>query len=447
MLIQTVDLSFSGASRPNAKLSAEVLSPQGEWTPVQSEVEAKATPQPDTQSDAPKAPGLPKESRGYSLFPNIPYAGPGQRIHTVNPYNNFDDNLDDPGQNTSPQDVRSQRIKRSVSESLPPFLAAGLKSYNLTLAFFSIVIGIVWGGVFPQTIKLTSPNRDRYVETAPPERLLNKELPDKISAVLNNPNFHWQHLGYNQQTNAFYPILAPDQQTSDEFKACQKTIATEMVLMLYARPDLLDQLMKQHLHFKLINAPNYPLKNANQRNINAAGHHCAMDSEMGLCIPEVKSGVDDPIDGYEVIRHEIGHWLDSINEEGMNTKLYDGLLPGWNTQEIDQFKALREKEKGQIQAGLSPLRAYALEDDNEFLSVLIEAYFEKGDFLSQSCPGLYRMMDEYFTHPKQSRIFAQTPSVFAKALSSALLLVGLPNGAYLLLRRKKSKLKNQEPAA
>jgi Mlc titration factor MtfA (ptsG expression regulator) len=173
-----------------------------------------------------------------------------------------------------------------------------------------------------------------------------------------------------------------------------------------------------------------------------------MASEMAMCIPEVNSGVGNPIDGYEVIRHEIGHWLDSINEDGINIKRYDGLLPGWNSQEIEQFKALRATEKMRLQQGGSVLRGYALEDDHEFLSVLIEAYFEKGQDLSQRSPGLYKLMDEYFTHPKSTRVYTQAPSAFAITLSSLLLLVALPNGAFMLLRlqdKKKVENKSSQP--
>ena len=428
------ELFFSGGEKPNSpvssNLSLEVLSPQGEWTALEpgpdpsketNEASESVAKRPATQANTQATKNKP---RGYSLYPDIPYEEHSSSIHHLDESNTADSckyrSKDDK------QHLRPQGTKRPFPKTLV--------GYNQVLAFFSIVGGIVWGGVFPQTLKLTTSDPNRYVETAPPDRIFNNQLPDKISEVLQNPNFHWQHLGHNKTNNTFYPI-APNH----EFEQCKKTVATEMVLMLYARPDILDQLMKQHLHIKLINAPSYPLTNANQKNLNAAGHHCAMSSEMAMCIPEVNSSVGNPIDGYEVIRHEIGHWLDSINEDGINTKHYDGLLPGWNNQEIEQFKTLRTAEKGRLQQQNSVLRGYALEDDQEFLSVLIEAYFEKGQDLSQRSPGLYKMMDEYFTHPKSSRIYEKKPSAFAIALSSLLLLIALPNGAFMLLRRQEKK--------
>ena len=95
----------------------------------------------------------------------------------------------------------------------------------------------------------------------------------------------------------------------------------------------------------------------------------------------------------ETIGHEAGHILDAMNPDGTFGSC-DGLLPHWNKEDCHRFKAARAEEKQKIRSGNSLLGNYALKNDNEFLAVLIETYFEQPNTLKESNKALFNLVDK-----------------------------------------------------
>ncbi len=98
-------------------------------------------------------------------------------------------------------------------------------------------------------------------------------------------------------------------------------------------------------------------------------------------------GKDHPV--LDVVVHELTHLIDFLDD-------LDGVLPGWTPEQVKLFETAREVEKEKIRRHQSPLDAYALVSNIEFLAVLAETFFLKPDPLRISNPALYNLLKDYF---------------------------------------------------
>ncbi len=103
-------------------------------------------------------------------------------------------------------------------------------------------------------------------------------------------------------------------------------------------------------------------------------------------------GKGDHSDVMDVIVHELMHLIDYLDDD-------DGILPNWNTKQRHAFETARMSEWVKLKTDqATPMVAYALTNDVEFLAVLAEVYWVKPKALKQANPTLFTLMDGFF-HP------------------------------------------------
>lgn len=121
---------------------------------------------------------------------------------------------------------------------------------------------------------------------------------------------------------------------------------------------------------------------------------------MSFATKAVESDLELSSEGEDVVAHELTHVLDFLtaSQKGGALKAIgaDGYLPGWSEADRAKYVSAREEEKYKIQAGVSPMGAYALTHDHEFLAVLSETFFEQPEQLRESNPDLYRLMADFY---------------------------------------------------
>lgn len=328
-----------------------------------------------------------------------------------------------------------QREKHPLPDLARP---AHSGSLWITGAFWTGLLGI-FGNILtaiavPGYYKWSDVRQDHYTVQVAEASLRPEQVEEMTLKFAHNPNFKWTY-GYYKGIGKTYTLYAPGE-TEDHYR---DKVSKDIVLMLQHRPDLLRKLMAQSMTFQLVDGESYALSRSpginaidpDRKTLNAVGHQHSINHELGLCLSSIDSSLDNPNDGSETVRHEVTHWIESMDELGQPIS-YDGLLPGWNSEEIERFKTLRQKEIEAIKAEESILGSYALDNNDEFIAVLAETYFECPEKLQETSPGLYAMMDEYFTHPTETRQYTRYPSSYALAYGTGIIL-SLP-GVFCILR-------------
>lgn len=113
---------------------------------------------------------------------------------------------------------------------------------------------------------------------------------------------------------------------------------------------------------------------------------------LELAIDEIIAPQGQALD---VVAHEVAHVLDMMSE-------HDGMLPFLDRQERAEWEDLRALEKARIAAGRSPLDAYALTNDREFLAVAVETFFARSVKLRLGAPRLWEFLHGVFrVNPEQ----------------------------------------------
>lgn len=140
------------------------------------------------------------------------------------------------------------------------------------------------------------------------------------------------------------------------------------------------------------------------------------------------------------VDHEFGgHVLDSLDiKDGhvyvVNT---DGLLPGLSDSDRALYIQSRDQIRKDIQAGHSALRNYAMTNDEEFLAVAVEAFFQNPDGLKAESPGMYNVLHRFFKLnpktlpdvPKDGSLPDYRKDLLPSAVTSVLVL----SGSFLLI--------------
>jgi hypothetical protein len=118
----------------------------------------------------------------------------------------------------------------------------------------------------------------------------------------------------------------------------------------------------------------------------------AMQGQMILSQPALRSSFQHPADGHNTAIHEFVHLLDKADgavdgvPEYLLSKPY--IVP-WLQYMRETIEAIRAQ-------GRSDIDYYAASNEAEFLAVLAEYFFEKPDQLKTHHPELYELLDRMF---------------------------------------------------
>ncbi|MBS1584825.1 MAG: zinc-dependent peptidase [Bacteroidetes bacterium] len=123
----------------------------------------------------------------------------------------------------------------------------------------------------------------------------------------------------------------------------------------------------------------------------------AMQGQMILSQPALRSSFQHPADGHNTAIHEFVHLLDKADgavdgvPEYLLSKPY--IIP-WLKYMREMIQSIREK-------GRSDINYYAATNEAEFLAVLAEYFFEKPQQLRAHHPELYQLLDRMFRPPNK----------------------------------------------
>lgn len=120
----------------------------------------------------------------------------------------------------------------------------------------------------------------------------------------------------------------------------------------------------------------------------------AMEGKMYLSRKALHQGFDDPHDGKNLAIHEFIHILDK--QDGA----VDGVLQNI-VGEADVMPWLYIMKQTIERDDKNILRAYGFSNNQEFLAVVSEYFFEKPDELKREYPTIYNALDSFFNPPKE----------------------------------------------
>ena len=140
------------------------------------------------------------------------------------------------------------------------------------------------------------------------------------------------------------------------------------------------------------------------------------------------------------VDHEFGgHVLDSLNLDDGHVYVADtdGMLPGLSPSDQALYRKSRTQIQKDIHAGHSALRDYALTDNEEFLAVAVETFFQNPQGLKTESPGMYDVLHRFFnvnpaTLPNTPKP-GSLPKYHASPLPSAVTSVLVIGGSFLLI--------------
>lgn len=101
--------------------------------------------------------------------------------------------------------------------------------------------------------------------------------------------------------------------------------------------------------------------------------------------------------GRNLVLHELAHQLDLLDTIDRPT-LGDPELQAERERWMDTFLAAHEAFCEQVDRGrrVKALDEYGAEDEAEFFAVATESFFERGAYLKEHHPDLYRVLSEYY---------------------------------------------------
>ncbi len=110
---------------------------------------------------------------------------------------------------------------------------------------------------------------------------------------------------------------------------------------------------------------------------------------------DVLRGVEDPVDGFNVVLHEFAHKLDE-QVGGTN-----GTPDLHKADHYDEWAAVLTNEYGALEKRVAKrknvvLDEYALVSPAEFFAVATESFFEKPDKMKKRLPDLYDQLQRYY---------------------------------------------------
>jgi Mlc titration factor MtfA (ptsG expression regulator) len=123
-----------------------------------------------------------------------------------------------------------------------------------------------------------------------------------------------------------------------------------------------------------------------------------LSNVMILSKPDVQSGYTGATDMLNVGIHEFVHLIDKADGA------IDGVPATMDRELVKPWLHLVHEKMNEIARGRSDIRAYALKNEQEFLAVVSEYFFENPMRLKARHPRLYAMLEKAFNQDMASRI-------------------------------------------
>ena len=110
---------------------------------------------------------------------------------------------------------------------------------------------------------------------------------------------------------------------------------------------------------------------------------------------DVQQGIEDHVDGHNVVLHEFAHKLDEENGyvDGLPILREKGHYAEWATVLSREFDALNERvtdDRNDV------MDAYGADSPPEFFAVATETFFERGDLMQRRLPELYAQLQRFY---------------------------------------------------
>jgi Mlc titration factor MtfA (ptsG expression regulator) len=173
-------------------------------------------------------------------------------------------------------------------------------------------------------------------------------------------------------------------------------IASGAIIPIFAFPDWRYNNISEVLLYKDTFNADYSA-DGRERNILGMVGDGAMNRQMILSQPSVRSSFKDPEDGHNTVIHEFVHLIDKADgaTDGIPEYLlsHPYILP-WINRIHQTIKAMKDK-------GHSDINFYGATNDAEFFAVISEYFFERPKELKMHHPELYAMLEQMFRPVKR----------------------------------------------
>ncbi|MFI5195723.1 MAG: zinc-dependent peptidase [Chitinophagales bacterium] len=170
-------------------------------------------------------------------------------------------------------------------------------------------------------------------------------------------------------------------------------IASGAIMLIFSFPDWKYNNLSEVLLYKGVFNRDYSTDGP-ERNVLGMVGDGAMQREMILSRPSLRSSFQNPSDGSNTVIHEFAHLIDKADGsvDGVPEYLLSQpqLLP-WVNLVHDTINEMKKK-------GRSDINYYGAANDAEFFAVVSEYFFERPERLKENHPELYALLDEMF-HP------------------------------------------------
>ncbi len=157
-----------------------------------------------------------------------------------------------------------------------------------------------------------------------------------------------------------------------------------------------------HLHEVLIYPKhfdkNFSMEKPEQVILGMVGSGNGMDDMMILSKESLRQGFQNPTDKHNVGIHEFVHIMDK--EDGEVDGIPEALT---DSKYIEPWLKLMHKEMAKIKAGKSDIDAYGATNEQEFLAVTSEYFFERPKLLEQKHPELYKLLRRIYHQNMKKR--------------------------------------------
>ena len=168
-------------------------------------------------------------------------------------------------------------------------------------------------------------------------------------------------------------------------------IASGAIMLIFAFPDWKYNNLSEVLLYKDTFNREYST-DGKERNVLGMVGDGAMQREMILSKPSLRSSFQHSSDGSNTVIHEFAHLIDKADGsvDGVPEYLLSQpyLLP-WVNLVHETINEMKKK-------GRSDINYYGATNDAEFFAVVSEYFFERPDKLKENHPELYAFLDEMF---------------------------------------------------
>ena len=173
-------------------------------------------------------------------------------------------------------------------------------------------------------------------------------------------------------------------------------IASGAIMLIFAFPDWKYNNLSEVLLYKGVFNKDYSTE-GQERNVLGMVGDGAMQREMILSRPSLRSSFQNQSNGNNTVIHEFAHLIDKA----------DGSVDGVPEYLLSQphllpwVKLVHETIQEMKKKGRSDINYYGATNDSEFFAVVSEYFFERPDKLKENHPELYAFLDEMF-HPQKA---------------------------------------------